>query len=123
MIRVVRHDEMSFNTLVYKIKEGLIAPLVCQDCGCVMASLSDCTHLVSHKPPLPQCPCCTSDHLVVARKDNLQEAFYEQYPWRLCGHCGYYFLHEEEIARLITPEPAPLEPGVMGCPNCRRLGD
>lgn len=82
---------------------------VCQQCAAIFMG--------RFASPCPEC----GGEFIVADEVDVDAALEQHYPWRPCEHCEYAFLWEDDIAKEIQPDPALIEPGQMGCPECLRL--
>jgi hypothetical protein len=119
MLDVVGGEKMTFDTLVRKVKAGELVPMVCHDCGCIVAGEEYAvpTEVLGER----KCPECGSSEMNQATPDNFDGVFEWHYPWRLCEHCDLHFLWDDDVSRLIEPDPDKCEPGTLGCPRCRKL--
>ncbi len=117
LLRVWSADERTFNNIVAKINLGGLRPIVCQGCGFIGRHQSEFVP----REEAWKCPECQSEDTVVADPDCLNEAFDKHYPWTRCEHCGYYFLFDDDISKLVEPDGSKWEPGTRGCPKCKRL--
>jgi hypothetical protein len=117
-------DFLSFDQLVRKIGARELVPVVCQKCGFIAAGQEHCqaSDRAGEWGKL-ECPGCRSTKMVEATADTMNEAFDMHYPWRRCEHCGFYFLFDDDVASVVEPDLSKVEPGTMGCPNCKKLTD
>lgn len=118
-LSVWSREAVDFNALIGRILAGGFYLMVCQDCGIIAAG-------EEHLEPTEslgerRCEKCNSTRTHEASEDSLNFAFDWCYPFRRCEHCGYYFLFDDDIGKLIQPNPDLVEPGEMGCPRCEKM--
>ena len=98
----VRHITLDELLALMSRKEACL--LQCGACSTVVDEF-DCEPTDS--PGVRKCPCCGDTGMLAMDESRLDD----EYPWRVCEHCGHAFLWDDALG-------GGGEPGSYICPRC-----
>ncbi len=111
---------MTLDQLYTLVSEDVLVPMFCQSCACIVAGEEFATPTDTLGQRL--CPECGSEEMLEATPDTWEEAIGWHYPWRPCEHCGYAFLFDDDVSKVVEPDAEKVVgTGLMGCPACMKL--